>query len=413
MVESERDEMPPEGVMGNPEGAGSEDAGEEDFSTLFEASLKEPKKRAQLHGKVTGTVVGIGGEWVFVDIGEKSEGIIALQELLDQDGKPSVALGDRITAYVMKKREGETLLSVRLTSAASGDALEGAYRSGVPVEGVVTAERKGGYQVKLLGKDAFCPYSQMDLRGVSDPDGYIGKRLPFRITAYDNAGRNIVLSRRAILEEEREQRVSELRKSLHVGDVVLGRVARLLPYGAFVDIGGIEGLIPIAELAWRRVESPSDVLAPGETVRVKIMDLDWKEGRITLSRKATLEDPRTTLAERYPEGMILVGEVVRLAPFGVFVQLPDGDTGLLHVSEMADGGAGDLRKRYPQGSSLKVQVLKTDPASGKIALSTKGLEAGEADQEFKAYRAGMAGTGSFGTLALAFEKAGEKRGRGR
>jgi small subunit ribosomal protein S1 len=471
---------------------------EEDFSALFEASLKRISERVQTDSKVTGTVVSIGEEWVFVDIGGKSEGVIAAQELVDEDGNPSVAVGDAITAYVVNARDGETVLSVKMTAAASGEALEGACRSGLPIEGAVVSERKGGYQVTVFGKEAFCPYSQMDLRGVSAPEGYIGKKLLFRIADYENGGRNIVLSRRQILEEEQRKRVEQLRQSLHMGDRISGTVTRLAPYGAFVDIGGTEGLIPMSEMAWYRVASASDVLAPGETVTVKVLDLDWGKGRISLSLKATQEDPWATAAERYREGVIMSGQVMRLAtfgafvrlepgiegllhisglglgrrvthpkevvsegdeisvkivsvdpaarrmglelsfpasageenaqegvetgavvtgavdavkPYGVFVLLPGGKTGLLHVSEMAGDTTGDLRRKYPQGSSITVQVVKVDPGSGKISLSTKGLEAAEESRTYKAYQAEKGGGGSFGTLAAVFKKASRRQGQ--
>jgi small subunit ribosomal protein S1 len=337
----------------------------------------------------------------------------------------------------------------------------------------------------------------MDLRGASDPEGYIGKRLVFRITEYENGGRNIVLSRRQILEEERHKQVEKLRKTLHAGDLVSGTVANLTPYGAFVDIGGIEGLIPMSELAWRRVASAADVLAPGETVTVKVLDLDWDRGRISLSRKATQEDPWATVLERYREGTIVTGQVTRLAPFGAFVQLepgiegllhisglgvgkrvahpsevvsegedisvrlvsvdpnarriglelsfpgsvegdngqegveegavltgtidavkpygvfvllPGGKTGLLHISEMAGDTTGDLRRKYPPGSSIMVQVLNMEPGSDRISLSTKGLEAAEEKASFTAFQAKKDRAGSFGTMASLFKQAGQ-RGR--
>jgi small subunit ribosomal protein S1 len=492
-MEDREQEILPEEDMQNPA-----EAEEDDFSALFEASLKRVSKQVQTDSKVTGTVVSIGEEWAFVDIGGKSEGVIAAQELLDEDGKPSVAVGDAITAYVVSAGDGETVLSVKMTAAASSEALEGACSSGLPIEGVVGSERKGGYLVTVFGKEAFCPYSQMDLRGVSAPDGYVGKKLVFRITDYENGGRNIVLSRRQILEEERQKRVGQLRESLHVGDLVSGTVTNLAPYGAFVDIGGIEGLIPMSELAWRRVALASDVLAPGETVTVKVLDLDWARGRVSLSLKATQEDPWATAAERYREGAIVTGQVMRLAPFGAFVQLepgiegllhisglglgrrvthprevvsegddlmvkiasvdaaarrmglelsfsgsteeegaqeklqpgailtgavdavkpygafvllPGGKTGLLHISEMAGDTTGDLRRKYPQGSSVTIQVVKVDPGSGKISLSTKGLEAAEESKEFKAYQTEKGSDGSFGTLAALFKKASRRQGQ--
>ncbi|MCF8145316.1 MAG: S1 RNA-binding domain-containing protein [Deltaproteobacteria bacterium] len=468
---------------------------EEDFSALFEESLKKVKKRVQTDSQVSGTVVSIGEEWAFVDIGGKSEGVIATQELLGENGEPTVSVGDPISAYVVSTRDGETVLSVKMTAAASSESLEGAYRSGLPVEGVVASERKGGYQVRVFGKEAFCPYSQMDLRGVSDPEGYVGKKLVFRIAEYENGGRNIVLSRRQILEEERQKMVDQLRQSLHVGDLIPAFVTKLAPYGAFADIGGIEGLIPMSELAWHRVASASDILTPGDTVSVKVLDLDWKGGRISLSLKATQEDPWITVEERYTEGAIMTGQVMRLAQFGAFVQLepgiegllhisglglgrrvahprevvsegeelqvrivsvdaaarriglelnfpsaddkegtqedlqpgavlegtvdaikpygafillPGGKTGLLHISEMAGDTTGDLRRKYPQGSSVTVQVLNVDPGAGKISLSTKGLKEAEETRAFKAYQGEKGGSGSFGTLAAVFKKANRK-----
>ena len=491
-MEDKEQETLPEGDIEDPT-----EAEEEDFSALFEASLKKVDERVRTDSKVTGTVVSIGDEWAFVDIGGKSEGVIATQELLDEDGKPSVAVGDAVTAFVVSVRDGETVLSIKMTAAASSEAMEAAYRSGLPVEGTVASERKGGYLVRVFGKEAFCPYSQMDLRGVSLPDGYVGKKLLFRITDYEKKGRNIVLSRRQILEEEQQERVDQLRQTLHVGDVVSGTVTNLVPYGAFVDIGGMEGLIPMSELAWYRVASASDVLASGETVAVKVLDLDWDGGRISLSLKATQEDPWTTAAERYREGTIMTGQVTRLAPFGAFVQLepgiegllhisglglgkrvthprevvsegdeltvkvismdpaarrmglelhfpgsgrdenaqeevvpgavltgtvdavkpygafvllPGGKTGLLHISEMAGDTTGDLRRKVAQGSAITVQVVSVDPGSGKISLSTKGLEAAEETQRFKAYQAGKGRAGSFGTLADLFKKASGKKG---
>lgn len=471
---------------------------EEDFSALFEASLKKVEKRVEPDTRVTGTVVSLGEEWTFVDMGRKSEGVIATQELLDEDGRPTIAVGDAITAYVVSTRDGETILSVRMTAAASREALEGAYRSGLPVEGVVASERKGGYQVMVFGKEAFCPFSQMDLRGVTDPEGYVGKRLVFRITAFENGGRNIVLSRRAILEEERQEKMAQLRDSFQVGDLISGPVTKLAPYGAFVDLGGVEGLIPMSELAWYRVSSASDVLSAGETVTVKILDLDWEKPKISLSLKETQEDPWARAVERYREGSVVTGQVTRLAPFGAFVQiepgiegllhissmglgrrvshpkevvtegeeiqvkvasvdatarrmglemsfaseeeggqgglqagailegsvdavkpygafllLPGGRTGLLHVSEMAGDTTGDLRRKFPQGATVKVRVLKVDLDTGKISLSTKGIEEAEETLDFKTYQGEKVGSGSFGTMAALFQQAKKRQGSNR
>lgn len=457
---------------------------QEDFSTLFEASQKSQDTRIQRDSKIEGTVVSIGSEWIFVDIGGKTEGAISREEMLNENDEPTVNVGDAITAYVVETRAGEVLLSKKMTAAASEDAIRGAHRSGVPVEGFVTEERKGGYSVTVLGKQAFCPYSQIDLQSGGNPADYIEKRFSFRIVEYSERGRNIVISRRALLEEERRQKAEELKKTLKPGDEVQGTVQKLASFGAFVDIGGVEGLIPMSELAWYRVNEASDVLNPGENVTVRIMDLDWANNRISLSLKQTLEDPWSTAARRFPEETVVQGTVTKLMNFGAFVQLepgveglihisnlgggrrinhpkdvvsagdhvevriisvdqaarriglelrhpglegsaeavalvegdvvsgevdsvkeygvfvalPGGKSGLLHISEIGDGKSGDLRSRFQLGATIQVQVMAVDAESGKISLSTKSLKQREENSQFKEFITGQESRSSFGTL---------------
>jgi small subunit ribosomal protein S1 len=458
---------------------------QEDFASLFEASERSQDMRIQRDTKIEGTIVSIGEEWVFVDIGAKSEGTIAREELLDDKGEFQAKVGDPVTAYVVSAREGEILLSRKMTAAASDDAIRGAHRSGVPVEGLVTEERKGGYSVTVLGKQAFCPYSQMDLRSAGVPSDYIGKRFTFRIAEFSDRGRNLVLSRREILEEERLKRVAQLKKTLKAGDEVQGTVQKLAQFGAFVDIGGIEGLIPMSELAWYRVGEAADVLRQGESVTVRILDLDWDNNRISLSLKQTLEDPWSSVSQRYAEEAVLTGTVTKLMNFGAFVQLepgveglihisnlgmgrrinhpkeavsegeqvqvrvmtvdqearriglelvfqgsegegstqpelkegdvvtgtvdsikdyglfvtlPGGKSGLLHISEIGDKKTGDLRNRFQVGSSLEVQILGVDSETKKISLSTKSLSRSAEQSQFKEFVTDKGGAKSLGTL---------------
>jgi len=458
---------------------------QEDFASLFEASERSQDMRIQTDTKVEGTIVSIGEEWVFVDIGAKSEGTIAREELLDDNREFQAKVGDPVTAYVVSTREGEILLSRKMTAAASDDAIRGAHRSGVPVEGLVTEERKGGYSVAVLGKQAFCPYSQMDLRSAGVPSDYIGKRFTFRIAEFSDRGRNLVLSRREILEEERLKQVAQLKKTLKAGDEVQGTVQKLAPFGAFVDIGGIEGLIPMSELAWYRVGEVADVLRQGESVTVRILDLDWDNNRISLSLKQTLEDPWSSVSQRYAEETVLTGTVTKLMNFGAFVQLepgveglihisnlgmgrrinhpkeavsegeevqvrvitvdqsarriglellfqgsegegssqpelkegdivtgtvdsikdygvfvslPGGKSGLLHISEVSDKKTGDLRNRFQVGSSLEVQILGVDSETKKISLSTKSLSRSAEQSQFKQFVTDKGGAKSLGTL---------------
>ncbi|MDQ1238651.1 MAG: small subunit ribosomal protein, partial [Thermodesulfobacteriota bacterium] len=263
----------------------------EDFASLFESGQYDRDTFVRRDTRVEGQIVGIGEEWVFVDIGAKTEGTIAREELLDESGGLAVNIGGTINAYVVSARDGEVLLSKKMTSAASEDALRTAHRSGIPVEGLVTAERKGGYSVSVFGKQAFCPYSQMDLPPMGENSDYLDRRFLFRVTQYSEGGRNIVLSRRPILEEERAQKINALKQSLQIGNILEGCVRRTAPFGAFVDIGGMDGLIPISEIAWFRVADVSDILKPGDSVTDKIVDLDWENMRISLSLKQAQEDP--------------------------------------------------------------------------------------------------------------------------
>lgn len=342
---------------------------QEDFATLFEASQFQEGVRIQRDSKIHGTIVSIGDEWLFVDIGGKSEGAISREEFLDDQGNLTVRLGDSIDAYVVSTRPGEIILSVKMTSAASEEAIRGAFASGVPVEGLVESERKGGYSVTLLGKSGFCPFSQIDLQSTGKPEDYIGKRFTFRIIEYSDRGRNIVVSRREILEEERAKQVAQLKETLKPGDVITGKVQKLAQFGAFVDIGGIEGLIPMSELAWWRVNDASDVLVPGEQVTVRVLDVDWAKRRISLSRKQTLDDPWNDVAQRYLEETTLSGKVIKLMNFGAFVQLEPGVEGLVHISNMGGGRRINHPKEVlTEGDEVEVKVLSVDAGTRRIGL---------------------------------------------
>jgi small subunit ribosomal protein S1 len=362
---------------------------EEDFAALFEASSERKDDRVHRDSKTVGTIVSIGDEWVFVDIGGKTEGVIARDELVDKNGHLDLNVGDPLTAYVVSTKDGEIQLSVKMTSAASEEAIRDAYRSGVPVEGLVNAERKGGYTVTVLGKQAFCPYSQIDLQSASSPDAYIGQRFTFRIAEYSERGRNIVLSRRDILEEERLRKVAQLRQTLKPGDTITGTVQNLTNFGAFVDIGGVQGLIPMSELAWYRVESVSDILSPGEAVTVRVLDLDWENNRISLSRKHTIEDPWASVRQRYHEDEIVPGTVTRLMNFGAFVQLEAGIEGLIHISNL---GAG-RRINHPsdvvsEGDRVNVKIISVDGDARRMGLELLRAETEEPEESGPQFHTG-------------------------
>ncbi len=342
---------------------------EEDFAALFEASTQADHETITHEGRIDGKIVSIGDEWVFVDIGGKSEGAISKEELRDSEKRLDLKVGDPITAYVVAQRDGDVLLSVKMTHAASEDAVRGAFQSGVPVEGLVIEERKGGYSVTVFGRNAFCPYSQVDIVSGGLPENYIGKKFFFKITDFSDRGRNIVLSRREVLEQERRQKINQLKQTLAEGDVVRGVVRKLAAFGAFVDIGGPEGLIPISELAWSRVESVSDFMSVGDEISVKITGLDWDKNRISLSLKQVQDNPWDSITSRFHDGLETVGVVTRLTNFGAFVELEPGIEGLVHISNFGRGRRiNHPREVVSPGESIKIRIISVNRDEKRLSL---------------------------------------------
>ena len=287
------------------EGKNMKETEDQSFAELFEQSFKKPA-RLEPGQKVDAVIAKITDEWVFLDLGGKSEGCLDKKELLDPDGKLMAAEGDRVSAYFLSSTNNEKLFTTRVRGGAAGNQhIEDAFHSGIPVEGVAEKEIKGGYEIKIAGAvRGFCPYSQMGLRRTNDPQAFIGKKLLFKITEYRDNGRSVVLSNRKVLEEDRERIREELKETLKKDMVVKGTVVSLRPFGAFVDIGGIEGLLPISEVSWSRIDDLSSVLSPGQEVEVKVMDLDWEKNKFSFSLKAALPDPWLQLQTQFP-GRIL------------------------------------------------------------------------------------------------------------
>jgi small subunit ribosomal protein S1 len=310
-----------------------------------------------------------------------------------------------VTAWFVGGSGGEMRFTTRIGSGggASGNAqLEEAWRSGIPVEGTVEKEVKGGLEVKVAGSRAFCPFSQVGLRRTDDTAALVGRTLSFRITEYGEKGRNIVLSRRALLEEEQQRERDALRERLETGMTVEGTVTSLRDFGAFVDIGGVEGLIPMAELAWGRVKSAADVLSVGDRVKVVIKQLDWERQRISLSLKDTQADPWEQAAAQFPEGSFHSGTVSRLAPFGAFVTLAGGLDGLLHISKLGAGKRiSHPREVLQEGAQVEVKVEGVDREQRRISLALAGpaRAAAEEAESMESFRAAAATeSGSMGTL---------------
>ncbi len=360
-----------------------EETEEGSFAELFEQSNTQSNRWLEPGQKVSGRVLKVSAEWVFMDTGQKGEGIIDCKEFLDLDGNITVKAGDTVAAYFLSSSHGEMRFTTRVGGGASGSSqLEEAWQAGVPVEGLVEKEIKGGYEIKLGGTTrAFCPFSQIALRRVDNPESLIGTRLTFRITEYSENGRNIIVSRRALLEEEQQQLKEEARAGLVEGVRVTGTVTSLQDFGAFVDIGGLEGLLPISEIGWTRVQDVRDVLSVGQQLQVVVKNIDREKDRISLSLKDTLADPWEQVIENYPEGSFHTGTVARLAPFGAFVTLASGVDGLIHISKMGSGKRiNHPREVLKEGESVEVKIESVDRGNRRLSLALAGA-ARAADEE--------------------------------
>jgi len=349
---------------------------QEDFATLF---AREGARQALEVGQVVkGRILQIGDETIFVDVGGKGEALIDRAELTGEDGRVTVAVGDDIEATVV--RTGDLVrLSYRLLQGVQArEGLAVAALTGLPVEGKVSAVNKGGYEVTVAGLRAFCPFSQMDLRRAEAPESYIGRVLEFRISKYAEQGRNIVLSRRALLEEQAAKAAEETRKKIVVGAVLPGTVASLADFGAFVDLGGVQGLVPVSEIGHSRVGRPADRLHLGQAVTVKVLKVDDAKGKISLSLKALEGDPWVAVPGQLRERQIVRGRAARMTDFGLFVELLPGVDGLLHLTEIPRSRHGDLKQAAETGAECLVLVTSIDPDKRRIglALAPEGALAG-------------------------------------
>jgi len=380
-VVAEHNSPAEQGVSVRPQPRHVEEPHPEDgsFAELLAASEKHetPVRRVKVGEKVTGTIFQLGADTAFVSLGGRSEAMIELRELKDDEGILRLGVGDTVEAYVLEAGARGTLLTRTLSKGSASLAmLAEARTSGLPVEGLVLAVNKGGFEVAVGEARAFVPMSQMDLRFVDKPDQFIGERLKFRVTEVRE--RKVVLSRRALLEEEQKALAATTRAGLDVGKVVHGRVTAVREFGAFVDLGGIEGLVPVAEMSHIRVGRPSDVCKVGDDVEVEVLRIEppqptspdkakHKE-RITLSMRARQEDPWEAAASAIHDGDRLTGKIVRLQPFGAFVELRPGVDGLIHISALSERRIAHPRDAVSVGDEVTVQVEKIDTAEKRVGL---------------------------------------------
>ena len=382
---------------------------EENFAEMFEKSFKK-QGRLEPGQMVEAMIVKITGEWIFLDLGGKGEGYLDRKELTDEAGNLTVKEGDMVRAYFQSSANNEMHFTTKIGSGPGKQTqLEDAWRNGIPVEGTVAKEVKGGFEIKVGGTvRAFCPFSQMGLRRDEPQSDIIGRSLSFNIAEFSENGRNIVLSRRAILEGERQDKKRALQASLQEGMKVRGKVTSIQKFGAFVDIGGVEGLLPVSEIAWSRTEKVGDVLSVGQEVEVILKKLDWDQERFSFSLKDALPDPWDQAVDNYLVGSYHSGTVSRLAPFGAFVTLAQGVDGLIHISKLGGGRRlSHPREVLKEGQAVEVQIEAVDREKRKISLALAEVRRAEEEEAatIKEYKqqsvAAPQNLGSFGELLKA------------
>lgn len=345
--------------------------GEESFESLYNESLAQMSEGQTIEG----TVVKVTGDSVFMDVGHKSEGIIPVSEFMGSDGKINVKVGDKVTAIIERLEGKNGLIGLSRSKAAKmkiWDDIASLCDTGGFMEGRVTGKVKGGLFVDLGGVQAFLPGSQIDIRPIKNMDELLGKTYQFKILNYNKKALNVVVSRRAYLEETRDKQREKTLEGLQEGATVQGVVKNIIEYGAFIDIGGVDGLLHLNDISWKRIHHPSDVLKPGDTVNVRILKLDLANKKISLGLKQLTNDPWGGISSRFSVGTRVKGKVVNLTDFGVFVELEEGVEGMIHVSEMS----WTKKVKHPSallsvGDIVEAAVLDIDPSARKMALGLK------------------------------------------
>ncbi|MBG0791041.1 MAG: 30S ribosomal protein S1 [Desulfovibrionaceae bacterium] len=373
--------------------------GEASFAELFEQYSDGGGDDLNVGDKVSGKVIQVGETTVFVDTGTKLDGVVEKEELLDEDGNCTVADGDTVELYVVGKDSGGIKLSKAISGIGGLAMLEEAKNGNLPVEGKVESTCKGGFNVTVLQRRAFCPVSQIDARFVEDPEEYVGQTLEFLVTKLEQHGRNIVVSRRVLLERDAAESAASFVEETKVGDEVEGTITRLAGFGAFVEImPGLDGLVHISQISHGRIGHPEEAVSVGQKVRAKITKMDHDDkGRlkISLSMKELAQDPWDTVSSTFAEGDKVTGKVVRLADFGAFVELVPGIDGLVHVSEMSYTRRVNKPADFvSEGQEVAVKIKSIDPIKRRISLSMKDAEGDPWMDVADKYQAGQKVTGT-------------------
>ena len=357
----------------------NEEAAEPSFADLLDAYEKGMADDVRVGDKIRGKIIAIGNDTIYIDTGSKTDGVAEIKEFLGDDGELTVDTGDTVELFVVRMTESEVGLSRAMGGDGEFHQLQDAFENQIPVLGNVKETCKGGLRVEIMHRLAFCPISQIDIQYAEDPEVFVGETFEFAITRLEEKGRNIVVSRRVLLAKAMEAAQEAFFNSAAVGNVLDGRVSRLMPYGAFVHLAeGVEGLVHISELSWSRLDTPEAAVATGDPIRVKILGIDTDDKgrrRIRLSARAVQEDPWSSASTRFVEGQKVTGTVTRIADFGVFVEIAPGIEGLVHISEMSYTRRvihpGDM---VAVGDSVSVMVQRVEQERRRISLSMKDAE---------------------------------------
>jgi len=374
----------------------------ESFAELFEASIEEQGLDIERGSVITGTVVAIDSDWITVDTGLKSEGIVAREEFLSEEGELEVEVGDSVDVVVeaVDNGMGQTLLSrEKAKRVETWNVLEKIYENDEIVKGIISSKVKGGFTVDVGSVRAFLPGSLVDVRPIRDTTHLEGKELEFKVIKLDQKRNNVVVSRRAVMEAENSAEREELLNKLEEGIEIEGIVKNLTDYGAFVDLGGIDGLLHITDMAWRRIKHPSEVVEVGQDLKVKVLKFDRERNRVSLGLKQLGTDPWDNVGATYPVGSIVKARVTNLTDYGCFAEISEGIEGLVHVSEMDHTNKNIHPSKVVQvGDEVDVMILDIDEERRRISLGIKQTLANPWEEFDKKHERGDKITGTIKSI---------------
>lgn len=375
----------------------------ESFEQMFAASESNLNRRLSVGDQINGEILSIGKEEGFVSTGTPTDALIFTRDLLDENKQVKYNVGDRIDVVVISIRGGEVRVARKGSTAAAAmtDSLEDAFDMELPVEGRVTETCNGGFRVNVMGKTAFCPISQIDLKFASDANEFVGKKFEFVITQYDKKGRNIVVSRRKLLELQRAENEGAFMQKHEMGALLTGRISRVEKFGAFVELEpGIDGLVHVSELSWSRVHDANEVVSVGQTVQVRLLKVEELDGKLKISLSLKQADgegnPWMSVPTKFPAGTVVQGKVEKKETFGLFVSLAPGITGLLPRVKWRDSVDANQYENKKRGDDITVQVDQVMFEEKKIALRLPGEAEDNSWQQHTSSKSSGSGFGSLG-----------------